>query len=75
MNEIKKEPESECNSSQCEDQDELPQPFTFVAVKEEIVSSTSEGYVPIHMLCILLRIYIHKVSITLNNVMFWSYNE
>lgn len=59
MNEIKQEPDSECNSSQYEDQDELPQPFTFVAVKEEIVSSTGEAC----MLCILLRMYIQKVTL------------
>jgi hypothetical protein len=38
MNGIKQERDSECNSSQYEDQGKLPQTFTFVAVKEEIVS-------------------------------------
>jgi hypothetical protein len=53
MNAIKLEPDSECNSSQYEDEGELPEPFTFVAVKEEIVSCTSKAYVLVFMLCIM----------------------
>lgn len=45
MNAIKLEPDSECNSSQYEDEGEIPEPFTFVAVKEEIVSCTSKACV------------------------------
>jgi hypothetical protein len=45
MNAVKLEPDSEYNSSPYEDQGESPQPFTFVAIKEEIVSSSKEACV------------------------------